>query len=218
MRTLLTARRGLVEAAKAQRSRIVGLLRAHGIRAKGCKGERFESRVLELVRAREPELEPIVQPLLGLWRQARTEAAGLRKQIETWAKAHPVCQLLMTIPGVGPVVATAYVATIDDPHRFEASEQVSDYVGLVPSVYQSGEVDYRGRITKEGDELLRWLLVEAANVLLTRVRRPCALQRWGRRLILRKGLAKARVAVARKLSALLHRLWVRGEVFDWARA
>jgi len=218
MRTLLTARRGLVEAAKAQRSRIVGLLRAHGIRAKGCKGERFESRVLELVRAREPELEPIVQPLLGLWRQARTEAAGLRKQIETWAKAHPVCQLLMTIPGVGPVVATAYVATIDDPHRFEASEQVSDYVGLVPSVYQSGEVDYRGRITKEGDDLLRWLLVEAANVLLTRVRRPCALQRWGRRLIPRKGLAKARVAVARKLSALLHRLWVRGEVFDWARA
>jgi transposase len=218
MRTMLKARSGLLEGVSAQRSRVLGLLRAHGIRVTRAKGDGFGSRVLEVVGERAPELEPIVQPLLGLWRQARSEAAAMRKQIEALAQADPVCQLLMTIPGVGPIVATAYVATIDDPHRFAASEQVSDYVGLVPSVYQSGEVDYRGRITKEGDAMLRWLLVEAATVLLTRVKRSCALQRWGRRLIARKGMAKARVAVARKLSALLHRMWVRGEVFDWARA
>ena len=218
MRTMLKARSGLMEVVSAQRSRVSGLLRAHGIRVIGAKGDAFASRVMKIVGERAPELGPIVQPLLGLWSQARSEAAAMRKQIEALAAADPVCQLLMTIPGVGPIVATAYVATIDDPHRFEASEQVSDYVGLVPSVYQSGEVDYRGRITKEGDAMLRWLLVEAASVLLTRVKRSCPLQRWGRRLMERKGMAKARVAVARKLSALLHRMWVRGEVFDWARA
>jgi transposase len=115
-------------------------------------------------------------------------------------------------------VAAAYVATIDDPQRFAHSDQVADYVGLVPSVYQSGETEYRGRITKEGDALLRWLLVEAANVVLTRLQRTCALQRWGRRVLAKKGLSKARVAVARKLSVLLHRLWISGEEFDWARA
>jgi len=218
MRTLLKARKGLVEAATAQGSRIAGLLRAHGIRVRGARGGQWELRVREAVWAREPELEPIVQPLLEVWRQTREQAAALRTQIETLARTHPACQLLMTIPGVGPVVAMAYVATIDDPHRFEASEQVADYLGLVPLVYQSGEVEYRGRITKEGDGLLRWLLVAAATVLLTRVKRSCALQRWGRKLIARKGLAKARVAVARKLSVLLHRTWVRGEAFNWARA
>lgn len=218
LRTMLKARQGLLEVATAQRSRVLGLLRAHGMRVTGARGDGFAARVMEIVAERAPELEPIVQPLLGLWRQARSEAAAMRKQIEAQAQADPVCRLLMTLPGVGPIVATAYVATIDDPHRFAASGQVSDYLGLVPSVYQSAEVDYRGRITKEGDAMLRWLLVEAANVLLTRVKRPCALQRWGRRLIARKGMAKARVAVARKLSALLHRMWVRGEVFDWARA
>lgn len=218
MRTLLKARQGLVEVANAQRSRILGLLRAHGIKVTGARGDAFESRVLEAVRAREPELEVILQPLLGLRSQARAEAEVLAQRLKELSQHVPVCRQLMSVPGVGPIVAATYVATIDDPHRFEHSDQVADYVGLVPSVYQSGETEYRGRITKEGDALLRWLLVEAANVLLTRVKRACALQNWGRRLLAKKGLAKARVAVARKLSVLLHRLWVSGEEFDWARA
>ncbi len=115
-------------------------------------------------------------------------------------------------------MATAFVATVDDPGRFHRSDQVPAYLGLVPGVQQSGEVEVRSSITKEGDGLLRWLLVEAAHVLLTRTRRSCALKRWGLKLQARKGAGKARVAVARKLAILLHRIWLTGEPFDWQRA
>jgi transposase len=124
----------------------------------------------------------------------------------------------MTVPGVGPLVASAYVATIDEPWRFGSSTQVPAYLGLVPSVEQSGQREVHGRITREGDGLLRSYLIEAAQVLLTRTRRSCALKRWGLRLCRKKGLRKARVAVARKLAILLHRLWITGEDFDPARA
>ncbi len=217
MRTLLKAREGLKEVVGAQESRIRGLLRAHGIRVGQVGREKFEGRVVEVVRRRAPELEMILGPLLAVRGQAMEEMEALTKRVEELARGNEVCRRLMSVPGVGPVTAMAYVATIDDPERFERSEQVADYLGLVPSVYQSGETEYRGRITKEGDKLLRWLLVEGATVLVGRVKRPCALQRWGRKLAAKKGAAKARVAVARKLAVLLHRLWVTGESFDWAR-
>ncbi len=218
MRTLLKARQGLLKVSSDQHNRILGLLRAHGIRVRKGGGKDFDLRVLEAVRARAPELEVILEPLLDLRRQARERAEELEKRLQDLVRGNSVCERLMSVPGVGPVISAAYVATIDDPHRFENSDQIADYLGLVPSVYQSGETEYRGRITKEGDKMLRWLLVEGAAVLLSRVKRSCALQRWGRKLAAKKGWAKARVAVARKLAVLLHRLWVTGERFDWARA
>ena len=115
-------------------------------------------------------------------------------------------------------LASAFVATVDEPTRFARADQVPAYVGLVPGVHQSGEVDHRTSISKEGDGLLRWLLVEAAHVLLTRTRRSCALKRWGLKLQEKKGPGKARVAVARKLAMLLHRIWLSGEAFDYQRA
>ena len=114
---------------------------------------------------------------------------------------------------MGGQLGTACRATRDDPRRFRRGEEVGDYVGLTPRVYQSGEVEYRGRITREGDKLLRWLLVEAAHNLLTRGQ-DCALKRWGKRLERRKGSAKAKVAVARKLAILLWRIWLRREPFQ----
>jgi len=108
------------------------------------------------------------------------------------------------------------VATIDDPHRFRLSDQVSAYIGLVPSVEQSGELELHGHITKEGDGLLRGYLVEAAHVLLTRKRGTCRLKRWGLKLAKKKGHGKARVAVARKLAALLHHLWITGTTYKAA--
>jgi transposase len=161
-------------------------------------------------------LEPILAPLLKVWRQARQEAEVLTKQLVEQSKADPVCRLLMSVPGVGPIVSASFVAVIDDPGRFSDSTDVASYLGLVPRVHQSGATDYRGRITKEGDGLSRWLLVEAANALLTRCRKNCALREWGLQLREKKGLAKARVAVARKLAVLLHRIWITGEPFVWA--
>ena len=123
-------------------------------------------------------------------------------------------KMLLTIPGVGPATAAAFVATIDDPKRFPGGEHVASYLGLVPSVYQSGEIEIKGHITKHGDDLLRWLLVEASTTLLTRSKKDCALRTWGLKLRETKGFGKAKVAVARKLACLMHHLWITKQSFN----
>ncbi|MGR8953527.1 MAG: IS110 family transposase [Gammaproteobacteria bacterium] len=217
LRSWLTARAGLVETANALNARIRGLLRAHGIKLGKVAEREFEMKVQAAAEARVPALGGALTPLLALWRQSIDAAEVLRKEITARTQQDTVCRRLMSVPGVGPLTAAAYLATIDDPERFQRSDQVGAYLGLVPSVYQSGDIDYRGRITKEGDGLLRWLLVEAAHSLLSHTRRDFALKRWGKRLEAQKGTGKARVAVARKLAVILHRLWITGETFDWQR-
>lgn len=208
LRSHLIARKGLVDTQRQQSNRIRGLLRSHGIILGKVSNGRFEQRVLDLLEARCVGLLPAIRPLLESWSVLRRSIGELTKQIKQLARQDSLCRLLMTAPGVGPLVSSAYIATIDDPGRFARSDQVAAYLGLVPSVNQSGETEYRGRITKEGDALLRWLLVEAAHVLLTRSRVDCALRRWGKRIERRKGAAKAKVAVARKLAMVLHRMWL----------
>jgi transposase len=122
----------------------------------------------------------------------------------------------MTAPGVGPITALCFKATIDDPTRFKRSRSVGAYVGLTTRRHASGEVDWSGRISKCGDAMLRTYLFEAANVLLTRVPKWSALKAWGMRLAKRNGLRKAKVAVARKLAVILHRMWVDGTQFNWS--
>jgi transposase len=121
----------------------------------------------------------------------------------------------MTTPGIGPITALLFKATIDDPIRFRRSRDVGAYVGLTPRRYASGEIDWTGRISKCGDALLRCYLFEAAGVLLTRVPKWSALKAWGLRLAKRNGLSKAKVAVARKLAVILHRMWLDGSAFKW---
>ena len=122
----------------------------------------------------------------------------------------------MTVPGVGPITALCYLATIDDPARFKKSRNVGAYVGLTTRRFASGEIDWTGRISKCGDAMLRSYLYEAANVLLTRVARWSALKAWGRRIAKRSSLSKAKVAVARKLAVVLHRMWIDGTEFNWS--
>ena len=112
-----------------------------------------------------------------------------------------------------PMTAVAFVSTVDDPRRFARSDQVAAYMGLAPSVYQTGDTHYTGSITREGDKLTRTLLAEAANALLAHYRGDCALKRWGERLAERKGGGKARIAVARKMAMVLHRMWINNEPF-----
>ena len=114
------------------------------------------------------------------------------------------------MPGVGPITALCFKATIDDPTRFKRSRSVGAYVGLTTRRYASGEIDWSGRISKCGDAMLRTYLFEAANALLTRVPKWSALKAWGMRLAKRNGLRKAKVAVARKLAVILHRMWIDG--------
>ena len=217
-RSRLQGRVSLMKTAKATAASIRGLLRAHGIRLGPTSVGAFATAVRARVAAELPELAATFEELLVVWERAEAGAQALEKAVAVASHADGVRQRLQSVPGVGPLTSSVYVATIDDPRRFRRGEEVADYIGLVPSVYQSGDTDYRGRITREGDGLLRWHLVEAATVLLTRGA-DCALKRWGLGLQQRKGVAKARVAVARKLAVLLWRLWVRGERFEpWPQA
>jgi hypothetical protein len=135
-----------------------------------------------------------------------------RVLLKARAKADPACRLLMTAPGVGPVTALAFVSTIGDAERFAKSRAVGAYVGLTSRRWQSGEMDYSGRISKHGDAMLRSLLYEAANGV---VRKPHPLKDWARRVKKRTSHKKACVALARKLAVILHRMTVTGEAFRW---
>lgn len=211
-RSRLQARQGLVQTYTATVSRVCGLLRAHGVRVGRVSKGQFAARVRQLCAEHVPALLSALEPLLVAYEHALDEARRLYRELEREAREHTVSERLASTPGVGPLVSQVYVATIDDPRRFANGDEVADYAGLTPRVYQSGEVRVHGRISREGDKLLRWHLVEAANALLLRGR-DCALRRWGLRLAERKGQAKAKVALARKLAVLLYRLWVSGERF-----
>lgn len=213
MRSILQARQALLKSNKALASSIRGLLRSHGIRlGKVSKGQ-FVAQVKKVTEQEVPGLVPALSGMLDAWVVTGERAEQIKQTLVKDCKQDAISGYLESTPGVGPLISTAYRATIDDPHRFKHGEEVSDYLGLAPRIYQSGEVEYRGRITKQGDALLRSLLVEGAHVLLTKGR-DCALKRWGLSLEKRKGSAKAKVAVARKLAVLLWRLWKEEKMFD----
>jgi transposase len=136
--------------------------------------------------------------------------------VRALAKNDPTCRLLMSVPGIGVVSVLAYVSTVEDPKRFARSRSVGAHMGLTPRQYQSGEIDRSGRISRCGDTLARTLMYEAAVVILTRVKRASNLKDWAQAIAKRSGLGKARVALARKLSVILHSIWRSGEAFRWS--
>ena len=138
------------------------------------------------------------------------EVDRLTKRVLDEVRVEPTCRQLMTVPGVGPLTALAFRATIDQPDRFRKSRDVGAHLGLTPRRYQSGETDVQGRISRCGDELARTALYEAAHSLLIRSTKWSALRAWGMNVAKRRGMARARVAVARKLAVILHRMWVDG--------
>lgn len=176
----------------------------------------FEKRVHELL-ADDPELMAIIQPMLRARAMIMREVADLEKLIRRIVRANPVCRRLMSIPGVGPMNALAFVSAIDNPHVFRRSRDVGAFFGLTPRKYASGEIDRNGTITKAGDGLVRTYLYEAANAIMTRARRPCALRTWALALVKRGSERKARVALARRLAVIMHRIWIDGTTFSWTQ-
>ena len=214
MRSFMTARKQLVECSTAIASSIRGILRAHGVKLQAGTDERsFEGKVRQ-ASAQLPELAKRgIEELLKAFESLHVQQRTLYKELHRQARENETTKRLQTIPGVGPATAAAFVATIDDPTRFPDGEKVAAYLGLTPSVYQSGETEYRGRITKTGDKLLRWLLVEAAHILLSRSGTPCDLRTWGLKLQEAKGVGKARVAVARRLAGIMWKMWIEKREF-----
>ena len=142
----------------------------------------------------------------------------LEKRLRDQARADERAQLLMTVPGVGVIVALTFAAAVDDPGRFRSSKTVGAHFGLTPKKYQSGETDVTGRISKIGDAGVRTALYEAAHIILTRPVRGSALKSWAARIANRAGMCKAKVALARKLAVVLHRMLVNGTPFAAERA
>ena len=213
-RSYLVARKQLVESSGALASSIRGILRAHGVRLSGRgDGASFSDRVRTAAAVLPALVRGAIEGLLSAYELLHSQQKAMYKVLERAVPKDPVLMRLTSIPSVGAATAAAFVATIDDPSRFSSGEKVASYVGLVPSIYQSGETEYRGRIKKNGDKLLRWLFVEAAHYLLSCSKTPCELREWGLALEAKKGTGKARVAVARRLCMLMWQLWVNGEMF-----
>ena len=212
LRTLLAGRRQVIAAMLKIEGTIRGLLRVYGLKMGETHRAKFEARVAELV-ADIPALALAIEPLMIARNVMRQQKRRFDYALEKLARADEVCLRLMSVPGVGPITALAYKSTIDDPRRFASSKAVGAHLGLAPRVYQSGEIDHTGHVSKCGDVMMRYYLYEAATVFLTRDKRWSALKAWGVRLAKRHGFKRARVAVARKLAIVLHQIWVHGETF-----
>ena len=214
---LLASRALLVRQRCELENQIRGLLKNVGLRPTATKGAAFEQSVSELV-ARHVTLRPIIVALLKVRDRMRQEIAALTAQVRRQALGSDACRRHMTMPGVGPLTALAYSAAIDDPKRFKHSADVGAYLGLTPRRYKSGEIDRMGRISKCGDPLVRSYLYEAANIMLTRSKAANPLRRWGAKLAKRAGFKKARVALARKMAVVLHRMWLDETDFGTPKA
>jgi transposase len=176
-------------------------------------GTVFETNVRRLLED-EAAVAAIVLPLLDAWRAVRARAADLDRQLLSRVRENASCRQLMTIPGVGAVVALSFVAAIETPEAFPRSRDVGAWIGLTPRRYQSGEVDYEGHISRRGDARLRSLLYEAAMAILTRVRGESELRSWALALRRRLGFKRAAVALARKLAVIMHVMLKTGTDFD----
>ena len=212
-RTLVTARTKLVRIKTEISNQIRGLMKTFGLVIPAGKGSTFEANV----RARlseNSELATIIMPLLDAWCSIRLRAAELTRRLIGDACRSEACQLLMSIPGVGVVTATAFATAVEDPANFRTSRSVGAWLGLTTRRYQSGQVDYNGHISRRGDHQVRSLLYEAASVILTRSSAESTLRDWGLKLRERIGFKRAAVAVARKLAVIMHAMLKTGELFD----
>lgn len=215
MRAILTARKSLQQAMVNIEMSLRGVLRNFGLKVgKVSKGE-YEARIRELA-AGNPALELATSSLLSARTPLKEEFAELDQQLIATAKHDPVCQVHMTMPGVGPVVALTVKSAIDDPERFTHSKDVGPWAGLIPKRQQSGEMDIVGRITKTGDASLRAALYQAATVMLNHAK-PNWLTAWALRVATRRGKKRATVALARRICVVLHSMWKHQTAFEVTR-
>jgi len=216
-RAHLKVREQLVKCHRDLANQLRGLLKLFGLKLGAVTTPAKRHERLQQLLARQPRLRPVLSPLLATLSALEDELVQVNKALKARVAADPVCRRLMTTPGVGPVTAMVFKSSIEDPGRFARSGDVGAYAGLTPKRYQSGERDVVGQISRAGDKMLRHALYEAANSLLARLKKSCALKTWGKKLAEHKGAKRARVAVARKLAILLLTLWRNEQDFDWHR-
>jgi transposase len=214
LRVLLTHRKLLQSKAIAIENDLRATLRNFKVGMVGTV--KFEARIKELVESL-PDLAVLVEPLLIVRQVVREQLGILHRRLLAIVRDDDVCRRLMTIPGVGPVVALTYRVTVDVPARFRNSKAVGAVFGLTPSKYQSGQNDRTGGISRCGDEMMRMMLYEAAQSMLVRSAKWSWLKAWAMKIARHRGMKKAIVALARRLAVIMHRMWVGGTEFRWTR-
>ena len=216
VRGLLTARKLLQKKMLDIELGLRGVLRGFGLRLGKIRKGRYAERVQELASG-NPMLERVTEAMLRSRDALRAEMTALDKRARDLARDEATCRRLMTVPGVGPLTALTFTSAVDDPGRFGSSKRVGAHFGLTPKKHQSGETDITGGITKAGDGMVRSMLYEAAQAMLTRTQSFSRLRAWGLRVAQRRGLNRAIVAVARKLASVLHRMWLDGTIFHFGK-
>jgi transposase len=217
LRTLLSCRKLIVRKLVDTENEIRGTLRGFGLKMGSVSRGRFEARVAALTEDIDPLIQELMLRLLAIRQTLLEQQRKLHALVVKATGADPVCKRFMTVPGVGPIAALAFRTGVDDPKRFKRSRTVGAHFGMTPRKFQSGEVDYDGRISKCGDREVRQALFDAAGSLLRRCQKHSALRAWGLRIAKRSGLKKATVAVSRKLAVILHRMWIDGSEFRWTK-
>jgi transposase len=218
VRAMLTARKLLQSKLRDVENHLRGVLRGFGLKVGHTTARSFAGRICELVSG-QANLETITQALLAVHAVLLREFNGFEKRVRIMARTHVQAKLLMTTPAVGPIVGLTYACAIDDPARFKSSKQTGVHFGLTPKKYQSGQTDYTGRISKIGDAAVREALYQAAHVMLTKPVKGCSqLKSWAMRIARRAGMRKAKVALARKLAVIMHRMLADAKPFDPAAA
>ncbi len=215
IRMLLSSRRAVLSKCVDLENEVRGLFKIFGLKLPPKLGHgAFDDKVRDIIEADAAlshALLPLLEARLVLYRTFRELDNRTRKM----ANADPVCQRLMTVPGVGFITALTFKAGVDDPHRFKRSRTIGAHFGLTPRRFQSGEMDTEGHISKCGDADVRSTLYTAANALLTRSSRWSPLKAWGMKLAKTRGHRRAVIAVARKLAVILHRVWIDDSQFRW---
>ena len=216
VRALLVARKQLQHKLTDIELSIRGILRGFGLKVGKVTDKGFEARIRKLASG-HAMLEQIAEAMLAARATLLEQFNKLHKAVLDIVRHDEVCRRFMTTPSVGAIVAITYKSALDDPNRIKKSRNAGPLFGLTPKRYQSGETDVTGGISRVGDAMVRTALYEAANALLSRVTRFSALKRWGLQVAKRRGLKRAKVAVARKLAVILHRMWLDGTAFRWTK-
>jgi transposase len=214
---LLKSRSTLVNSRTIFKNTVRGYLKSYGIRLGTVSHKNFPAVVRSYFSKLLPKAKEGIESLLKSYNTVCEEIENLEKSLTILCKQDEDVNLIMTVPGVGRIVALTFKVDIGDPGRFEKSESVGAYYGMTPRQYSSGETVRQGGISRCGSRDVRSLLIEAATVLLTRCKIWSPLKAWGMKLRKKYGLKKAAMAVGRKLAVILHRMLVTGESFRFSK-
>jgi transposase len=214
VRALLVGRKLLQAKLRDVEQSIRGILRGFGLKVGEVSKGKLAARVGDLIAGHEM-LETVIGAMLVAREGLQLAFMRLHRRMLAIVRGDAICRRLMTVPGVGALVAVTFKTAVDDPGRFSSSKSVGAHFGLTPKRYQSGETDVTSGISKVGDAMVRTTLYEAANIMLSRTTRFSTLKRWAMVVAKRRGLKRAKVALARKLAGVLHRMWADGTDFRW---